>query len=102
MRPVCLSVRFLYLSTTAGLPVVSRYVVCVMEERLDGANGGKTSTSLERVFQLWTHRCRGFETYMEASGRITVTSASSTTAPPKRVIIGTLTMCLPFSASQPA
>ena len=36
MTPVCLSVRFLYLSTTAGLPVVSRYVVCVMEDRFDG------------------------------------------------------------------
>ena len=48
MTPVCLSVRFLYLNTTAGRPVVSRYVVCVKEEELDGWNGGKTSTSLTK------------------------------------------------------
>ena len=48
MTPVCLSVRFLYLNTTTGRPVVSRYVVCVEEEKLDEWNGGKTSTSLEK------------------------------------------------------
>jgi hypothetical protein len=32
--------------------MVSRYVLWVEEERLDGWNGGKTSTSLAREFQL--------------------------------------------------
>ena len=45
---------------------------------------------------------RGFETHVEASGRITLTSASSITEPPKRVMTGTLTIYLPFSASHPA
>ena len=57
--------RFLYLNTTAGRPVVSRYVVCVEEEELDGTNGGKTSTSLTKAFQLeksfitWFRNLRG-------------------------------------------
>jgi len=65
MTPVCLSVRFLYLNITTGRPVVSRYVVCVEEEKLDGWNGGNTSTSLAETFQLgkssvtWLYDLRG-------------------------------------------
>jgi hypothetical protein len=42
------------------------------------------------------------ETHVEASGEVTLTSASSTTEPPKRVMIGTPRIYLPFSASHPA
>ncbi len=99
MSPACFSVRFLYLNVTAVRPVVSRYVMWVERDSDSGGKGGKISISLSYFVNFTRLGMKKSLTHVAPSGKIILTSASSTTEPAMGVCTGTATMYCPVAAS---